>query len=53
MSFNPKQSHKVEDFLKLSPDSNPIILKTPFSVRKDEYLAVIKRFYVEKDNPSS
>lgn len=36
----------MEDLLKLSTDPNPIIIKTPFQVKKDEYLSVIKRFKV-------
>ncbi len=34
------------DLLKVSPD--PILLKAPFQVKKDEYLTVVKRYKVQK-----
>ena len=40
----------MEDLLKVSPDPNPILFKAPFQIKKDEYLAVIKKFSVDKDS---
>lgn len=40
----------MEDLLKVSPDPNPIIFKAPFQIKKDEYLAVIKKYTVVKDS---
>jgi hypothetical protein len=37
----------VIDLLKVSPD--PILFKAPFQVKKDEYLTVVKRYKVEKN----
>ncbi len=42
-----KPGNKAIDLLKVSPD--PILLKAPFQVKKDEYLTVLKRFKVEKN----
>lgn len=39
----------MEDLLKLLPDPNPILFKAPFAIKKDENLAVIKKYSVDKN----
>ena len=41
-----KPVNKVIDLLKVSPD--PILFKAPLQAKKDEYLAVVKRYKVDK-----
>jgi len=36
----------MTDLLKVSPD--PIIIKFPFQAKKDEYVAIIKHYKVER-----
>ena len=46
IGFAHKPHHKMEDLLKLSATSDPIIFKGPFQVKKEEFFVVVKRFKV-------